>query len=70
MILKTHTKIITIALMTFLLVAASLGAQEVTLEISADNIAFDKSELSAPAGAEVTIVFNRTIYYTFTASSS
>lgn len=58
MIQRRHTKIVTIALMSFLLVAVSLGAQEVTLRISADNIAFNKSELSAPAGAEVTIVFN------------
>ena len=58
MMQKTHTKVLSIAAMMILLVALTLGAQEVTLEISADNIAFDKSELSAPAGAEVTIVFN------------
>jgi plastocyanin len=41
-----------------LFAAATATAQEVTLSISADNIAFNKSELSAPAGAEVTIVFD------------
>ena len=50
------------ALLIGLLVTAGvipLFAQEsVEIRISADNIAFNKDELTVPAGAEVTLVFN------------
>jgi plastocyanin len=38
--------------------AAPLSAQDsVRIRISADNIAFNKDELTVPAGAEVTLIF-------------